>query len=338
MIKPSLLLLASLAAVCSVNAAPLDSPKAPYTAAASQAQSDPVADAVLKLYQQKYSATTPDKPSFPLDLIKVPSQVGTMSSYDLERLSTYAGAAYKVGKTSWDCHLNCEVPSTNGTIVHYHWNTSGPDSYGYIASNPHSKEIFVAYRGSTTILDWVEDFTALQVPSPLGVPGSLMHVGFQLAYSAAAKEVKATVSKLLAQYPDYTLVLTGHSLGGAQAATAATDFAATHPEWIPRMKLVTFGQPRIGNIVHSLWLSSRGFPYFRVVNKGDIVPHVPFMWMNYVHGPQEVWYDMDGQTRFCGGIGENITCSDSVLPLQWSTTQHNEYPGLYFEPIYAKPF
>ncbi|ORX68297.1 alpha/beta-hydrolase, partial [Linderina pennispora] len=201
-------------------------------------------------------------------------------------------------------------------------------STGFIAHNPNSKEIFVVYRGSYTLEDWLEDFTFIQVPSPIPVPGSLMHTGFLTAYRANHRQVKDTLEKLLATYPDYTLIVSGHSLGGGEAAVAATDFAITKPAWIPRMKLITFGQPRVGNIVHAKWLSQQKFPIFRVVNRGDPVPHVPTIAMNYYHEAQQVWYDLSGKVNFCGRDGDSSTCSDSVPLSKWSWNQHNEYPGL----------
>ncbi|KAI8322543.1 alpha/beta-hydrolase [Martensiomyces pterosporus] len=342
LVKASLLVFASLASLANVGASPLNAPmrrdgSTGSTGAVSnipEAEARNITSSILSLYQQNGNINTADPPVLDrlfASLAPSNNQVGTMSEYDLQRYATYAGAAYKVKTTAWTCHLNCQVPSTNGTVVQMQWTKTAPDSLGYIATNDNTKEIIVAYRGSITIGDWIHDFTFAQLPSPLSVPGSLMHTGFLVAYGAAKDDVKATVSKLLQQYPDYKLVITGHSLGGAEAAVAATDFAANNPSWKSRMMLVTFGQPRVGNIIHSNWLAKQNFPIFRVVNEGDLVPHASFTWMNYYHEPQEVWYDLNGKTHFCGSTGENPSCSDSLLPIQWSVLQHNEYPGLYFE-------
>ncbi|KAJ1933259.1 hypothetical protein FBU59_006089, partial [Linderina macrospora] len=249
---------------------------------------DSIVSKIASIVNPLGNFTIDNPPFFAAAYVSNNDQTGTMSDSELSRYATYAGAAYKVNSTSWNCHLNCEQACTAGTVVDLHWSIGTPASTGYIAHNPSSKEIFLVYRGSYTVEDWLEDFTFLQVPSPLTVPGSLMHTGFLFAYSSMDSKVKATLQGLLNAYPDYTLIVTGHSLGAGEAAVAATDFAITKPEWIPRMKLITFGQPRVGNIVHAKWLSQQKFPIFRVVNRGDPVPHVPTIAMNYYHEAQQV--------------------------------------------------
>ena len=46
-------------------------------------------------------------------------------------------------------------------------------------------------------------------------------------------------------YPDYAVVFTGHSLGGALANLFAINFRQKYPG--KEVKLYTFGQPRVGN-------------------------------------------------------------------------------------------
>lgn len=55
-----------------------------------------------------------------------------------------------------------------------------------------------------------------------------------------------SLRKLVRQYPDYGIIFTGHSLGGAIAAIAALEYISNKPATI-NIKVYTLGQPRIGN-------------------------------------------------------------------------------------------
>lgn len=54
-----------------------------------------------------------------------------------------------------------------------------------------------------------------------------MHQGFWETWEAVASNVTSKVEAALSAYPGYTLIATGHSLGGALAAVAATVFRAS---------------------------------------------------------------------------------------------------------------
>jgi hypothetical protein len=58
-----------------------------------------------------------------------------------------------------------------------------------------------------------------------------------------------TVSKELAEHPGYTIVSTGHSLGGALASLAGVALKANLPD--ADLKVFTFGQPRTGNVAYA---------------------------------------------------------------------------------------
>ncbi len=81
--------------------------------------------------------------------------------------------------------------------------------------------------------------------------------GFNDAYQDDAAAIRAAVQAQAAANPDYQVVVTGHSLGGALAVIAATDlrglgFDAT---------LYTYGQPRVGNDNFSTFATNNGTIY-----------------------------------------------------------------------------
>ena len=66
------------------------------------------------------------------------------------------------------------------------------------------------------------------------------HGGFLRAYLS----VREAVHRLLKELGGTTLLVTGHSLGGALAVLAACDFGA---QFRGNLKCITFGSPRVGN-------------------------------------------------------------------------------------------
>ncbi|KAJ2460526.1 hypothetical protein GGF42_000786 [Coemansia sp. RSA 2424] len=262
------------------------------------------------------------------------NQTTVVTSDNLLKYCEYSGAAYKVTGENWDCPINCQSANTAGTIIDYHWSLKKIPSFGFVAHKDDTKEIIVSWRGSTTLMDWVADFTVASHPWPDHIDGSAVHSGFLLAYNAGASKIKDVVAGLVQTYPDYKIVLTGHSLGGAQATLAAVDIVAEHPEWANKLELYTYGQPRVGNAVFSNWLSKQPFPIFRTVYRGDLVAQVPLVAMGFQHQAQEVWYTAGAQTKFCGRNAENPSCQNSLSPLQLSTMNHLQYPGLSWDILY----
>ena len=65
------------------------------------------------------------------------------------------------------------------------------------------------------------------------------------AYNSVAATVISTVSSELSAHPDYSLISTGHSLGGALASLGGVSLAGNFPD--APLKVYTFGQPRTGN-------------------------------------------------------------------------------------------
>ena len=69
---------------------------------------------------------------------------------------------------------------------------------------------------------------------------------------------------------EQTLLLTGHSMGGALAVVAAAKFAADGA--IPIAGLYTFGQPTVAEPAFETELATHRRRYFRFVNSVDMVP------------------------------------------------------------------
>ncbi|CAP20581.1 Protein CBG23826 [Caenorhabditis briggsae] len=77
------------------------------------------------------------------------------------------------------------------------------------------------------------------------------------------------------QYQNYDVYVTGHSLGGALAGLAAPRIVHDGLRQSHQVKVITFGEPRVGNLDFSRTYDQL-IPYsFRVTHAIDIVPHLP---------------------------------------------------------------
>lgn len=97
--------------------------------------------------------------------------------------------------------------------------------------------------------------------------------------------------------PDYQVVITGHSLGGAIAVLAA---AETRKAGI-NAALYTYGQPRVGDEGLDKWMEDNaGAGNFRVTHRDDPVANVPSLWTGYTHISPEYWFQSDSPTPQVG--------------------------------------
>ncbi|KII92720.1 hypothetical protein PLICRDRAFT_482508 [Plicaturopsis crispa FD-325 SS-3] len=184
---------------------------------------------------------------------------------DLVRYTKYSSAAY---------HLLCLHP---------------------LARDDHRKEIVVAFRGSQDIADFMTDAAVLQIP--LILPGltnhdvgdAFVHSGFLFSFNSVARQVLSTVNPEIGAHPGYTLISTGHSLGGALASLGALCLKANFPN--VDVKLFTFGQPRTGNATYAALVDKIvGLPNsFRGVHTFDGVPTIIPQVLGYRHHGTEFW-------------------------------------------------
>ncbi|ORZ37865.1 class 3-domain-containing protein [Catenaria anguillulae PL171] len=157
--------------------------------------------------------------------------------------------------------------------------------------------------GSNNIQNW------LDVPHPYNWPyprppnaGDIsVHKGFTDVYNAIRSQVLSTVRELATANPDYTVVSTGHSLGGALATIAAVDLVGTNTVPASRIELASFHSPRVGNSNLSSLVSRIGFRAIdRIVQDNDIVPSIPPRFLGYEHTVGEK-YIMGSTMYSCQG-------------------------------------
>ncbi|KAJ7152429.1 Alpha/Beta hydrolase protein, partial [Mycena filopes] len=152
---------------------------------------------------------------------------------DFVRYTQYSSLAY---------YSRSDTPLGNTRVLSLDGTNGTPT--GFIARDDVRKEIIVAFRGTPSVSDVLADIKLLMVEY-LPKTSLKVHRGFLGGYTGVATKVEETVKKQLTSYPTYTVVVTGHSLGGAYASLAAVALEARLSASI--IKLYTFGQPRVGN-------------------------------------------------------------------------------------------
>lgn len=186
----------------------------------------------------------------------------------------------------------------------------------------------MAFRGTTrsSLTEWVGNLEFLRTPHPYpGYPESSVHTGFLHAYQIHKDELIPAISKLARIYPDYSIWITGHSLGAALATLLALDLV--YISQLSPVFLITFGSPRVGNSVFAQAFNNSAIRNFRVVGGSDIVPHLPPSLIGFQHVPEEIWQvsvDNYSNIRQCDFSGEDETCSRSV-GLLTSISDHFNY-------------
>ncbi|MGL4622102.1 MAG: lipase family protein [Chroococcidiopsis sp.] len=142
----------------------------------------------------------------------------------------------------------------------------------------------IAFRGSTSLQDWINNFrfNKLEYPWERGDTGRVvLHQGFADAY----KSVRSQVHNLIQIHgKDRQINFCGHSQGGAIALIAAVD--CQYNFGIPT-NLVTFGQPKVGNLGFGWSADRRLKSFLRVVNSYDFVPSLPGT-RGYCHCGKEI--------------------------------------------------
>ncbi|KAJ1947148.1 hypothetical protein GGF37_000669 [Kickxella alabastrina] len=238
--------------------------------------------------------------------------------------AAYSGAAYSLDSDKWACGIQCSRPDTEGTVIKHRWKTPQITSGGFIAVNPNKKAIVVSFRGTAEFQDWIDDIIINSAEWPLTIAGSQVGAGFLNGYEIVSPLIIQKIHELAATHPEYSIVATGHSLGGARAAIFAADISANHPHYLPRLQLYTYGQPRCGNSAFVKFMDSLNITKIRVVNKSDLIPHLPAKEAGYHHFGTEFWVAAENQFVVCQD-GDYSMCSESVPFYKFSIPDHTSY-------------
>lgn len=211
------------------------------------------------------------------------------------------------------------------------------DTQAWVHVNTAAKVAVVAFRGTETnkLQDILADLRA--VPSSLTAHMSSaryamkptekyldkdikLHAGFMNAYNTIRESVLRVVYDLTKWDKQWTVCITGHSLGGALATICAFEFAnrkltPASTLWqktaayvgmasteqtpvAPKMGMMNFGAPRVGNGKFVEVYNDTVRESLRVINANDLIHFLPYFL--YQHTKFEVLLRPNGEVRIHG--------------------------------------
>ncbi|KAJ9088745.1 hypothetical protein DSO57_1020149 [Entomophthora muscae] len=231
--------------------------------------------------------------SIPINIRRAPLELA-------EEMQKYAAASSCSPQTlaNWSCKENCEG-HTAGTVFVKYIQDDQYQTAGYVAVNHNKRYVIVSYRGSSNLMNWLMDANALPVDYSLSeIKNSTsskpfkVHSGFQKMAGPLLNKTRSTITPLLAEYPDYRLVLTGHSAGGAMATLVATALGGDGTVPWKSIVLITLGMPRVGDVIFCAYLNSHPLTSARITNPTDPVPLLPTQELGF-HHPQHEYFLSD---------------------------------------------
>ncbi|XP_059443656.1 phospholipase A1-Ibeta2, chloroplastic [Corylus avellana] len=173
------------------------------------------------------------------------------------------------------------------------WMTQRSSWIGYVAVCDDKREInrmgrrdiIIALRGTSTCLEWAENFRAqLADINPTTTHGQAkVECGFLSLYKtpgahvpSLAESVIDEIKRLMELYKGETLsiTVTGHSLGAALALLVADDISTCAPD-VPPVAVFSFGGPRVGNRGFADRIKTNNVKVLRIVNSQDVITRVP---------------------------------------------------------------
>lgn len=192
----------------------------------------------------------------------------------------------------------------------------------------------MAFRGTkqTSIINWTENLNYKGNKSFPFYPTANVWPRF-LDVLMSHQGFLDPVSDLVQQYPNYQLVLTGHSLG---ATLYALQLYLQHQ--YTNIHLITFGSPRVGDISFRKKFLQSPIGHWRITHADDPVPFVPIQAMGFVHVAQEIYqhntpteYTLCSDTANNGGSiysMEDSTCSNSNFVFV-NVKDHSTYMDIF---------
>ncbi|CAJ0951140.1 unnamed protein product, partial [Mesorhabditis belari] len=211
----------------------------------------------------------------------------------------------------------------------------------YTAVSTHTQTIIVAFRGTSTQSQMKTEMSESLKPSIDWYGYGLIDKYFYDAIDKLWPYIQPALNETSSSH--FEVIFTGYSLGGALATLAAMKTHAMNLRASAKIKLLTFGEPRVGNSIFATNVDRVINDGYRVVHKADIVPHLPpckdaktdrracdrgDLRRMYHHGT-EVWYNNDmgenADYHLCTKDDEDPECSDGLK--KYEAKDHLNYFG-----------
>lgn len=202
------------------------------------------------------------------------------------------------------------------------------DLQGYIGILPSSKSIYIVFRGSSSKLNWLDDFEIKKVPyNTFSECNCTVHYGFYRSALGVKNQTIFNINLLKKLYPLYNIIVSGHSYGAAISQLIAMELYKE--DFIS--SIYNYGQPRVGDQAYAMFVNKQIHNNWRMTHNKDIVPHVPpIIWFNYSHSCREIFQDSYDNLNICSDTNcEDPTCTNQYNLIQTNGDEHLYYLGHY---------
>lgn len=306
------------------------------------------ADMTVAQYEAVGRVMTPLDASTPLILLHIMGELAR-SANELKRgrsLVPEAGmAALRVAGTAagitycadtpeklkaFNCGSKCKDASAAGMVPYAP--LMSKNNFAFAAVSQKLKSIFIAFRGTDNDGNRASNGDGVFVDWPFNkLPTTpKVHRGFSSSYGELRAQVVQVAGELVKKYPDFTLVFTGHSLGGAMATLAAADVAASKVAPPSRIQLLSFAAPRLGDQTFADTFDKLGLgQVIRYTSFNDPIPVAVPRALGYRHHSGEV--NTVGKDVYrCNGQEDEL-CSVARLPF----VDPNEHLTLFSKAFFG---
>ncbi|KAH7710557.1 Protein F28H7.3 [Aphelenchoides avenae] len=201
--------------------------------------------------------------------------------------------------------------------------------FAYTAISHTNKTLIVSFRGSAgfdqVIRETIDSGFGERVAFyDMGTVGNYFGNAFDLLWKAG---IQADVQRLTKRYPTYGVWVTGHSLGAALASLTAAAIVKETKVPSTKIQLITFGQPRVGDVNYALAHDALLPNSYRITHNKDAIAALPIRNPRlYYHHRQEIHY---GESMVVGAPyivcrwNEDSNCSDATW--DFSMDDHRHY-------------
>ncbi len=248
----------------------------------------------------------------------------TLGAYDGSQAtkSLWLSAAAYCGKDAYPSHVFKGV--TSGFVYTKTISDSATDTQGYIGYLPSDKSIYVVFRGSQSIRNWISNLDAFKTPyTSFPECNCQVHKGFYAAEQKVISGIISEVKALQSAHSGYSVKVTGHSLGAALAQLTSLDLLKAGIS----NSVYNFGQPRTGDQTYAAFATSK-LTTWRVTHNKDTVPHLPYTTvMEFYHVCTEQFENSSGAVKTCNNSCEDPSCADQWPFAETNVDDHLVYLG-----------
>jgi hypothetical protein len=155
---------------------------------------------------------------------------------------------------------------------------------GYDKSN---KCIIISFRGSQCLSDWCNNITFSQMRVAGINEEILLHGGYMSIFDNLKQDLSNKLTEISLTLDEdekstLSILLTGHSLGGAVASVTVPFIKKLFPASL--IRLITFGAPKVGKQDYNGWLRKNDIEVTSFIRKTDPAPYAPASLRNSMLG------------------------------------------------------